>query len=361
MEGVVKMIDWSFWKGKRVFLTGITGFKGAWLAIWLHELGAVVHGFALEPPTTPSIFESAQLSQKMQVTIGNINDEPLLVQALREANPEIIFHLAAQPIVKVGYENPVGTYMDNVIGTVRLMNAMRVIPALRAAVMVTTDKCYENKEWDWAYRETDQLGGFDPYSSSKACAELAVASLRNSFFNSADYGRSHSVAIATARAGNVIGGGDWARDRIIPDIIRAIQSHRAVEIRNPQAVRPWQHVLEPLYGYLLLAQHLYCDGVEYGEAWNFGPLDQDAQPVSWIVETLTRLWGSSSKYSLTHTQHPHEANFLRLDNSKARHRLKWEPTWDIQETLSLIVEWYRGNDEPFEACRKQIQLFMGKH
>ena len=361
MEGVGKMIQAEFWKGKRVFITGHTGFKGAWLSIWLASLGAEVHGYALEPPTDPSIYGLSDFEgHGIKTTIGNLSDEQLLRSVVNDFNPEVVFHLAAQPIVRKSYEDPVATYVDNVIGTARLLEVSKGIPSIRAIVLITTDKCYDNKEWDWGYREIDALGGYDPYSASKACAEIVSASYRQSFFNPKDYGIHHQVGLATARAGNVIGGGDWARDRLIPDIIKAFQSGEKVEIRNPHAIRPWQHVLEPLHGYLLLAERLYESGPKYAEAWNFGPNDTDAKPVSWIVEAFEELWPDSPGVVLDKGANPHEASYLKLDCSKAKNRLGWEPVWNLGITLRKIQEWYSRvatGVNVFDACLFQIREF----
>jgi len=360
MEGMGKMIDFSFWKGKKVLITGNTGFKGAWLSIWLSKLGAEIQGYALVPPTQPSIFSEANLEARIPTTIGNILDAELFRKTLDECNPEIVFHMAAQPIVRQSYTDPVGTYMDNVIGTAQVLHTIRQSRSVKAVVVITTDKCYENKEWEWGYREIDTLGGYDPYSSSKACAELVSSSFRSSFFNPKEYGHTHNVALATARAGNVIGGGDWAKDRLVPDIIRSIESKEMVLLRNPHATRPWQHVLEPLYGYLLLAQKLYTKGPEFGEAWNFGPKDTDVKSVVWIVKHLMQLWGVKDGYTIDSNNHPHEAHVLKLDCSKSSSRLKWTPVWDVSNALQKIHEWYAAyakRNDVFETCISQIDNF----
>jgi len=334
-------ISSSFWQGKKIFLTGHTGFKGGWLSLWLQQLGSEVTGYALQPPTKPSLFEVANVAQGMTSVIGDIRDGQALANAMRDFSPDIVIHMAAQPLVRYSYLDPVETYSTNVMGTVHLLEAVRQSPSVRAIVNVTSDKCYDNKEWVWGYRENEPMGGYDPYSSSKGCAELVTAAYRSSFFNSAKYDE-HKVAIATGRAGNVIGGGDWAADRLIPDILNAISAGRSVVIRNPHAVRPWQHVLEPLSGYLLLAQHLYEQGVAFSEGWNFGPRDEDARPVKWIVGQLTNLWDDGASWQLDPSNHPHEAHYLKLDCAKARARLAWQPRWDLSHTLEMIVAWQRA-------------------
>lgn len=331
----------EFWRGKKVFLTGHTGFKGSWLSLWLQQLGAQVTGYALQPPTNPSLFEVANVAQGMTSIIGDIRDAEALSKAMREAAPDIVIHMAAQALVRYSYVNPVETYSTNVMGTVHLLEAVRQTPSVRAVVNVTSDKCYDNKEWVWGYRENEAMGGFDPYSNSKGCAELVTSAYRNSFFNPEKYA-DHRVALASGRAGNVIGGGDWADDRLIPDILRAISDSKPVVIRSPHAIRPWQHVLEPLSGYLLLAEKLYTQGVAYAEGWNFGPADEDAQPVQWIVEQLTQQWGEGASWQLDGGEHPHEAHYLKLDCSKAKMRLDWQPRWHLGHTLEMIVSWQQA-------------------
>jgi CDP-glucose 4,6-dehydratase len=331
----------EFWRDKKVFLTGHTGFKGSWLCLWLQQLGAQVTGYALQPPTDPSLFEVANVAQGMTSIIGDIRDGEALAKAMRDAAPDIVIHMAAQPLVRYSYVNPVETYSTNVMGTVHLLEAVRQTPSVRAVVNVTSDKCYDNKEWVWGYRENEPMGGFDPYSNSKGCAELVASAYRNSFFNPAKY-NEHKVALASVRAGNVIGGGDWAADRLIPDILRAISDGKPVVIRSPHAIRPWQHVLEPLSGYLLLAEKLYTQGVDYAEGWNFGPNDEDAKPVQWIVERLTEQWGDGASWQLDGGDHPHEAHYLKLDCSKARMRIDWQPRWQLARTLEMIVAWQRA-------------------
>jgi len=335
------MVDQAFWHGKKVFLTGHTGFKGSWLTLWLQALGARVTGFALAPDTTPNLFTLGRVEDGIESIIGDIRDRALLTEAMKSASPDIVIHMAAQPLVRESYVTPVETYETNVMGTVHVLDAIRQVPGVRSVVIVTTDKCYENREWEWGYRENEAMGGYDPYSSSKGCAELVTSAYRNSFFNPATYAK-HGVAVASGRAGNVIGGGDWAADRLIPDIMRAISRGETVNIRNPHAIRPWQHVLEPLSGYLILAERLYTDGPRFADAWNFGPNDSDAQPVQAIVERLTSQWGDGARWSLDGGEHPHEATFLKLDCSKARARLGWRPRWDLNHTLDSIVAWYKA-------------------
>ena len=349
----------SFWSGKKVFVTGHTGFKGSWLCLWLQQLGAEVTGYALQPPTNPSLFEEAKVAKGMKSIMGDIRDGEALTKAMIESAPDIVIHMAAQALVRYSYANPVETYSTNVMGTVHLLEAVRKTPSVRAVVNVTSDKCYENKEWVWGYRENEAMGGYDPYSSSKGCAELVASAYRNSYFNPEKY-TEHQVALASARAGNVIGGGDWADDRLIPDILRAISSDQSVIIRSPHAVRPWQHVLEPLSGYLLLAQKLYEDGIAFAEGWNFGPHDEDAQPVQWIVENLTKLWGDGAKWQLDHAQHLHEAHYLKLDCSKAKMRLDWQPRWSLVRTLEMIVEWqhaYLSQQDMHSVTLAQINKY----
>jgi len=328
----------GFWPGKRVLLTGHTGFKGSWLSLWLQSMGAQVTGYALAPPTNPSLFEIAEVGQGMTSVIGDIRDLTKLQSVFAVHQPEIVIHMAAQPLVRYSYQNPVETYFTNVMGTVHLLEAVRNTSGVKAVVNITTDKCYENREWVWGYRENEPMGGFDPYSSSKGCAELVSSAYRSSFFNANNYAQ-HGVATATVRAGNVIGGGDWAQDRLIPDILAAFEQGRRVDIRNPYAIRPWQHVMEPLRGYLTLAEQLFEQGPSFGEGWNFGPNDEDAKPVGWIVEQMAALWGTDAQWHIDNGEHPHEAHFLKLDISKARSRLDWHPALRLKEALALIVDW----------------------
>lgn len=329
------------WSGRRVLVTGHTGFKGSWLSLWLQKLGSNLCGIALEPPTKVNLFHDAKVERGMRSAIGDIRNISLLKETFADHRPEIVFHLAAQPLVRSSYEDPLGTYSTNVMGTANVLEAARNTDSVRAVVVITTDKCYENREWDWPYRETDRLGGYDPYSNSKACAELVVSAYRNSFFNPRQYER-HGVAIASVRAGNVIGGGDWAEDRLVPDIIRAFMDERPVRIRNPRSIRPWQHVLDPLQGYLTVAESLCEDGAASGEAWNFGPDQSDAQPVEWIVRKLTELWGMGAQWKQEEGVQPHEAQNLKLDWSKAAARLGWRPELRLKDALAMTVAWYQA-------------------
>ncbi|WP_375325919.1 CDP-glucose 4,6-dehydratase [Flagellimonas sp. GZD32] len=356
MEGLKGQVQPSFWNNKRVYLTGHTGFKGSWLSIWLHSMGAIVKGYALEPNTNPSLFKEASLDKLLDSEIGDIRSLDNITKSMKAFNPDVLIHMAAQPLVRLSYKEPVETYATNVMGTVNVLESARSCKNLKAIVSVTTDKCYENKEWVWGYRENEPMGGHDPYSSSKGCAELVTAAYRNSFFNNSD-----SAFLASARAGNVIGGGDWADDRLIPDILRAFEKSERVVIRNPKSTRPWQHVLEPLSGYLVLAQQLYRDGKDYDEAWNFGPNDEDCKPVSWILDQMVGYWGEGAIWELDKGKNPHEANFLKLDCSKAKSGLDWEPKWNLNHTLNLIVNWHRGwlsSENMFEHCLKEIEDYL---
>ena len=341
-KGALEGLDMisSFWRGRKVFITGHTGFKGGWLALWLRQLEAQVSGFALNAPTTPSLFELAELASDIASTVGDIRDRGALEAALHASEAEVVFHLAAQPLVRRSYTEPVETYATNVIGTVNLLEAIRSTPSVRAVVVVTSDKCYHNREWQWGYRENEALGGFDPYSSSKACAELVTAAYRSSYFSDgADGGK---VAVASARAGNVIGGGDWAEDRLLPDMLRAFAAGRPVRIRHPQARRPWQHVLEPLSGYLQLAESLFADGPAHATAWNFGPSEETDHTVQWIVQRTAALWGDGARWELDEAAQPHEANQLRLDSTRALLQLRWKPRWNLEQALARVVDWHRA-------------------
>jgi CDP-glucose 4,6-dehydratase len=340
----------TFWRDKRVLVTGHTGFKGSWLALWLQTLGAQVVGYSLPAPTEPSLFDLAEVPRGILNVNGDVRDLPHLQSTLADARAEIVIHMAAQSLVRRSYAQPVETYETNVLGTVNVLEAVRQTGGVRAVVVVTSDKCYENREWVWGYREGEPMGGHDPYSSSKGCAELVTAAYRNSFFNAQGDGDPASgdhqavTAVASARAGNVIGGGDWAEDRLVPDIMRAVLANKAVVIRQPDAVRPWQHVLDPLAGYLLLAEKLYgADGARYADAWNFGPAERDAKPVRWLVERITKAWGDGARWELdAATSHPHEAHYLKLDCSKANVQLGWQPRWHIAQALDATVAWYKA-------------------
>ena len=326
----------EFWRGKRVFLTGHTGFKGSWLSLWLQSLSAEVSGYALAPPTNPNLFTLAGVERGMQSQIADVRDLATLQKAMQQAKPEIVLHLAAQPLVRASYTDPVTTYSTNMMGTVHLLEAVRQTPGVRAVVNVTTDKCYENREWVWGYREDEPMGGHDPYSNSKGCSELITSAYRRSFFT------GNGIALASARAGNVIGGGDWAQDRLVPDVLRAFETGQTAIIRNPFATRPWQHVLEPVAGYLALAERLHEEGASFAQAWNFGPRDDDARPVQWMVERLANLWGAGAHWQADGGSHAHEAHNLKLDISKAKHLLGWRPRWPLEITLSNIVEWHQA-------------------
>lgn len=349
-------IDHAFWRNRSVFLTGHTGFKGGWLALWLSHMGAKVHGYSLGPPTRPSFYEVTNLHRRItQSTISDIRDLESLKKSLNQAKPSVVFHMAAQPLVRESYNTPAETYATNVMGTVNLMEAVRQSNSVEAVVNITTDKCYENKEWVWPYRENDHLGGHDPYSSSKACAELVTAAYRDSFL--ADAG----IQIASVRAGNVIGGGDWSSERLIPDFLRALDAGKIFRIRSPNAVRPWQHVLEPLAGYLILAKNLIAVGAEYSQAWNFGPEEGDAKPVSWIVERLCEKF-PEAKWELLDTLQPHEARLLRLDSSKAKAQLGWSPQSGLEQALVKTLDWHQawraGVEDMFSFSIRQIDQYL---
>lgn len=346
------------WSGRRVLITGHTGFKGSWLSLWLQAKGADVCGFALEPPTAVNLFTDAGVGDGMRSVQGDIRDTDQVARVFQEHRPEIVFHMAAQPLVRSSYADPVGTYATNVVGTASVLEAARHTHGVRAIVVVTTDKCYENREWDWPYRENDRLGGYDPYSNSKACTELVVSAYRSSFFNPARY-KEHGVAIASVRAGNVIGGGDWATDRLVPDIMRAFLAGEPVLLRNPHAIRPWQHVLEPLRGYIAVAESLCENGTADGEAWNFGPEQADARTVEWIVGKLASLWGEGADWRVDSGDHPHEAHMLQLDWSKAKRRLQWWPAYTLSETLAATAEWYKVKSMSKDMRAFTLQQIQG--
>lgn len=335
-------VDPSFWKGKRVFLTGHTGFKGGWLSLWLTSMGAKVMGYALAPNTNPNFFEVAKVADDLERShIADIRDLEKLQKAMANAKPEVVIHMAAQPLVRYSYANPVETYATNVMGTVHVLESIRHVDSVRAVVIVTTDKCYENKEWAWGYRENEPMGGYDPYSNSKGCAELVTSAYRQSYFPAEKYAK-HQVAIASARAGNVIGGGDWSEDRLIPDAIKAFEANETLIIRNPLATRPWQHVLEPLSGYLVLAQALYEKGAKFDGGWNFGPRDEDARPVQEVINLLIKNWGSVASWTQDQSEQPHEAHSLKLDCSKARQFLNWIPQWSLEQVIEKITQWHHA-------------------
>ena len=348
------MIDQDFWQGKRVFLTGHTGFKGSWLSLWLVSLGAEVKGYALNPSTSPSLFNEAKINSIVDSQIGDIRDQNMLHKSMIEFNPDILIHMAAQPLVRYSYDAPIETYEVNVIGTAKVLEVARSCPNLKAIVNITTDKCYENDERSQGYKEDDPMGGYDPYSSSKGCAELVTSAYRRSFFQ--DLG----IGLASVRAGNVIGGGDWADDRLIPDILKSFERNKTVMIRNPKAVRPWQHVLEPLSGYLILAQNLYINPGNFSEGWNFGPNEKDVKSVDWILDKISAKWPYSS-WKSDQSFSPHEAGFLKLDISKAKSRLSWKPVWGLSYTLEKIIDWHQSwlSEEDMQmVCLKEIKEYM---
>jgi CDP-glucose 4,6-dehydratase len=347
------MIEQNFWQGKRVFLTGHTGFKGGWLALWLNSLGAIVKGYALDPPTMPSLFNEAKIDTVIDSQIGDIRDLELFKKSITDFNPDILIHMAAQPLVRYSYAAPVETYETNVMGTVNVLESARACKNLKAIINITTDKCYENDGRSQGYKEDDPMGGYDPYSSSKGCAELVASAYRCSFL------QDQGIGVASVRAGNVIGGGDWADDRLIPDILRSFEKNEPVVIRNPKATRPWQHVLEPLSGYLILAQKLYKNQEEYAEGWNFGPNEQDVKPVDWILDKMISKWPSSS-WELDQNSNLHEAVFLKLDIAKAESKLGWQPVWELSHTLEKIIGWHRAwlNKEDMQAiCLAEIEEY----
>lgn len=339
------------WQGRRVFITGHTGFKGSWLSLWLARRGAKIRGYALDPAVEPNLFTAAAVSDVLDDLRGDIRDYAKLEGSIIEFAPEVIFHLAAQPLVRRSYEDPLGTYATNIMGTAHVLEAVRKTPSVRAVVCITTDKCYLNQEWVWPYRETDPLGGHDPYASSKACAEIVSAAFRSSYFP-VDRLQEHHVALATARAGNVIGGGDWSEDRLIPDLIRGFQTNQPVLIRHPKAIRPWQHVLEPLYGYIMLAEQLLAERAQFASAFNFGPADEDAWPVERIATTIADMWGEGASWLRDSTPSVHEAHFLRLDSSKARAELGWRPRLKIEAGLEWTMAWYKAWQQEADMRRR---------
>tara|TARA_B110000008_G_scaffold4511_1_gene4435 strand:+ start:13124 stop:14224 length:1101 start_codon:yes stop_codon:yes gene_type:complete len=355
------VIKKNFWYSKKVLITGHTGFKGSWLSIWLKSLGAEVIGVSLDPPSSPNLYEKALVSDGIVSLRQDICNLGELKKIFQKYQPEIVFHLAAQAIVRYSYSNPVETYLTNVMGTLNVLEGIRSINSVNAAIMVTSDKCYQNTERKKGYSEDEPMGGHDPYSSSKGAAELLISSYRNSFFSDPS-SINHNTAIASVRAGNVIGGGDWAQDRLIPDIIQSFQKEQKVIIRKPNAVRPWQHVLEPLSGYMQLAELLYKEGTPYAEAWNFGPSDADTKPVKWIVEKISELWGGNLKWVMDDHENKHEANFLKLNCNKAYKKLNWHPRWTLDESLLKIVEWHKVESLPTSDCSKlclsQIEDFQ---
>ncbi|MBT5470057.1 MAG: CDP-glucose 4,6-dehydratase [Nitrospina sp.] len=347
------MINPQFWQDKKVYLTGHTGFKGSWLALWLSSLGAKVKGYALKPPTSPSLFNVANINSIIDSQIGDIRDQKNLYKSMTEFNPDILIHMAAQPLVRSSYESPIETYEVNVLGTAKVLEVARSCPNLKAIVNITTDKCYENDGRLEGYKENDPMGGYDPYSSSKGCAELVTSSYRRSFM------QGQGIGLATVRAGNVIGGGDWADNRLIPDILRSFGKNEAVVIRNPNATRPWQHVLEPLSGYLRLAEKLFNDPLTFSEGWNFGPYSNDVKPVDWILDYMIGLWPGAS-WVLSENENPHEATFLNLEISKASELLGWTPTWDLPMALESTIRWHklwRGCADMRKACFTEINNF----
>ena len=356
LENLVTMrtVNNCFWEGKRVFLTGHTGFKGSWLSIWLTEMGALVKGYSLRPNTEPNLFDLANVAHGIKSEFGDIRNYNDLKLSLESFSPEIILHLASQPLVRESYEDPLGTYETNVMGTANLLQASRNLTDLRSIVIVTTDKCYENKEWEWGYRENEAMGGYDPYSSSKGCVELVTSAFRRSFF------RSTRVAIASARAGNVIGGGDWSKDRLIPDVLKSYNEGKQVVIRNPKSTRPWQHVIEPLSGYLILAEELYYNGQAFAEPFNFGPRNEDCQSVESILNYINKNWRDCPGWRLDEESNPHESRALKLDISKAKDRLDWAPKWNLESTIKRIIDWNNAfirQDDMRKFCINEIKSY----
>ena len=351
----------STFHGKRVLVTGHTGFKGSWLSIWLHAMGAKVIGVALDPATDRDNFVLSGIGEKIEADIrADIRDRQKMQEIFAQYQPEVVFHLAAQPLVRLSYDIPVETYEANVMGTIHIMEAIRQTPSVRAAVMITTDKCYENREQIWGYRENEPMGGYDPYSSSKGAAEIAISSWRRSFFNPSDYGKKHHVSIASVRAGNVVGGGDWAKDRIVPDCIRALENGQPIEIRSPKAIRPWQHVLEPLSGYLLLAAKMLKEPTRYCEGWNFGPRTENVTPVWDVASMIIKYYGKGELKDVSGPNALHEANLLMLDISKAHALLGWQPRTNIDQCCQLTADWYKRyqTEDVYNLCYEQIHTFL---
>ncbi|MDB4598734.1 CDP-glucose 4,6-dehydratase [Candidatus Pseudothioglobus singularis] len=349
------MIDQKFWTGKRVFITGHTGFKGSWISLWLSLLGAKVKGYALTPSTSPSLFYESRIEEIITSQIGDIRNQEALHESMVTFSPDILIHMAAQPLVRHSYDEPVETFEVNVMGTVNVLEVARSCDNLKVIINITTDKCYENDGRIQGYKEDDPMGGYDPYSSSKGCAELVTSAYRRSFL------QKQGVGLASVRAGNVIGGGDWAKDRLIPDILRSFERKKAVIIRNPKAIRPWQHVLEPLSGYLLLAQKIYNNPEKYAESWNFGPNEKDVQSVGWILDEMILKWPNSS-WMLDPSSNPHEADFLKLNISKAQSKLNWKPTWELSDSLERIISWHQSwlhGDDMYLVCLNEIKAYMG--
>jgi CDP-glucose 4,6-dehydratase len=359
--GIERNMNKEFWQGKKVFISGHTGFKGSWLSMWLNYLGAEVYGYSLPAINEYNLFDIAEVEKITKSYIGDIRNLEFLKQSFRECKPEIVFHLAAQPIVRKSYKIPIDTFSTNIMGTANILEAIRDFDSVKSVVIITSDKCYKNNEWLWGYRESDPLGGHDPYSSSKACAELITSSYRDSFFN-INNSDAHAAKIASSRAGNVIGGGDWADDRLIPDIIRSIQKNNVLMIRNPNAIRPWQHVLEPLSGYMLLAEKLYAQDISFTEAWNFGPTESNIRSVSSLIELFSELWGKKFNYIFeSHLNSSHEAIQLKLDSSKANFSLNWKPKWDFEETIKRSVLWYKAfmsKDNMYAYSINEIQDYQ---
>lgn len=351
----------NFYRGKRILITGHTGFKGSWLSIWLHELGAEVIGIAQDPFTERDNYVLSGIGKKIKADIrADIRDGKKMKEIFAEYRPEIVFHLAAQPLVRLSYDIPVETYEVNVMGTINIMEAIRATDSVKVGVMITTDKCYENKEQTDGYVETDAFGGYDPYSSSKGACEIAISSWRRSFFNPADYGTKHTVSLSSVRAGTVIGGGDWALDRIIPDCIRALEADKPIDIRSPKSVRPWEHVLEPLSGYMLLAMKQWYEPTEYCEGWNFGP-EADSVSTVWDVATeVIRNYGTGTLRDLSDTDAPHEAKLLMLNINKAKSRLGWKPRMNMQQCMELVTDWYKRykDEDVYALCVKEIEQFV---